>query len=407
VDLVRGQANSVSNPRVLFAWQSPNVGDSQDASVTSTVRRLKGGFFQSLDNPLTFRVLDPFGVEVIAPTSIDPTDPANQLDPPNETGSSGKERIIVLPFTVPLLAPVGTYTVEVTFIANPSDGPVLSPQTVAYTFRVLDEALPYVPESYAQITDMLEAGFPIGEPAPCGGYTYRDAVRALHRASRYVEEITSRFFEPRYRVFDLDGEGGPTIQLEHAIVGVTDVTFTFTTFTPADLPIEEGDLRVYNRHIRQLLMEPDDRQDPRIEFLRTPNYRFPRSQLLGEVDLLSSYIGFTDSQQNVKVKGMFGYTDPDGSPFGKTPDLIREATLRLAARYIAPLWQQIGGAGARESPSGPVLGEQTLDQRVSYANAVAWGLTGVINTYAGSFTGDPEIDQILALFMAPPKFRSA
>jgi hypothetical protein len=398
-DLVRGEANSKANPRVLFAWQSPNVGDSG-----SGVQQLKGGFFQPLDDPLSFRVLDPSGAEVIAPTVIDPTDEANQLDPASE---GGKGRIIVLPFTIPLAEATGDYTVEVTFIVNPDDGPALAPQTVSYTFRVVDEDLGLVDGAYAQFTDMLAAGFPIGQPAPCGGFSLVDARRALLRASRYIEEITSRFFDPRYRVFDLDGKGGPIIQPDHAIVGLTDVTFTFTTFTPADLPIEEGDIRVYNRHIRQGLLEPDDRQDPRIEFLRTPVYRFPRSQLLGEVDILSSYIGFTESQQNVKVKGVWGYTDPDGSPFGKTPDLITEVCLRLAARYIQPLWRQVGGAGERGQTAGPILSERTLDQSVTFANVAASQGAGGAGAYSGAFTGDPEIDQILALYMAPPKFRAA
>jgi len=394
-DLVRGEANSTSNPRVLFAWQSPNVGDDP---------KPKGGFFQPLDDPLSFRVLDPDGTEIIPPTAIDPTDPANQLDPVSEGGAG---RIIVLPFTIPLVAQLGTYTVEVTFIVNPSDGPALPVQTKSFTFRVLDEATPFIEGSYAQLQDMIDACFPIGDPAPIGGFTYADAERALLDASCFIEEITSRFFGPRYRVFDLDGRGGPLLQTDHVIIGLTDVAFTFTTFTPADLPIEEGDLRVYNRHIRQGLLEPDDRQDPRVEFLRTPVYRFPRSQLLGEIDILSSYIGFTESQQNVKLKGVWGYTDPDGSPFGRVPRKIVECCLRLAARNIQPLWKRIGGAGERQQVAGPILSERTLDQSVSFANVAASQSTGGPGAYTGAFTGDPAIDQILALYMAPPKFGSA
>lgn len=405
MDLVRGQPNSKTNPRVLFAWQSPNVGDSQEIGPPFPGRQLKGGFFQPFADPLTFRVLDPTGAEVVAPTAVDPTDPANQLDSPDLAGNGGKGRIIVLPFTISAPSPPGVYTVEVTFIVNPTGGPALDPQTTSYTFRVLDEAQPYVPGAYAQIADMLANGFPVGSPAPTGGFTFVDAVRALNRATRFVEEITSQFFEPRYLVHDYDGKGGPGIQTTHPIVGLTDVAFTFTTFTPADLPIMEGDLRVYNRHIRQGLLNPDDRQNPRIEFLRSPVYRFPRGQILGDTDLLSGSVGFPDSQQNVKLRGVFGYTDPDASPFGKTPDLIREVTLRLAARYIEPLWQQLGGAGGKVGFAGPISAERTLDQSVSFANMGSE--SGAQNAFAGVFTGDPEIDQILALYMAPPRFGSA
>lgn len=396
-DLVRDTANSTTNPRVLFAWQSQRVGDSP----ASPARSEKGGFFQPLSS-MSFRVLRPDGTELVAATVVDPTDEANQLDPESE---GGKGRIIVPPFTVAAGEPTGLYTLEVTFVVDPVDGAPLPSKTVSYTFRVVDEAHPFVEDAYAQITDMIAAGFPVGSPAPTGGFTFTQAAAALQRATLTVERITRRRFVPFYALHEHNGKGGPVLQVDHAIVGLTDVAFTFTTFTPADLPVQEGDVRVFNRHIRQNLQRPDDRQDPRIEFLRTPNQRYPREQVLGDVDLLSSSMGFVDSQQNVKMLGVWGYTDFDGSPFGKTPDLIREATLRLAARYIAPLWSQVGGAGSNVGFAGPVLSERTLDQSVTFANLASSDLGA--GAYAGAFTGDPEVDQILAVYMAPPKFGSA
>lgn len=391
-DLVRTEANDSGNPRVLFAWQPANVGDNAE---------VRGGYFQPITT-LSFRILRPDGSELVAATVVDTALPANQLD---RTDEHGKGRIYILPFAVDAAEPVGIYTAEVTFIVTPMGGSPLSSQVETFTFRVLDESQPFVDGAYAQIQDMLDNGFPVGNLAPtCGGFTFVDAVRALRRATDYVEMITSRTFDARYLSLDEDGTGGPVIQTEKVIIGLTDTAFTFTTFTPADLPIEEGDLRVYNRHIRQNMTEPDDRQDPRVEFLRSPVYRFPRAQLLGEVDILSSFIGFTDSQQNVKFRGMFGYTDFDGSAFGKTPELIKEATLRLAARYIQPLWAQMGGAGSNMSKAGPVKMEKTEDQQVQYTDA---GITGGNNAFIGNFSGDPEIDQLLVLFMAPPKFGSA
>ncbi len=80
--------------------------------------------------------------------------------------------------------------------------------------------------------------------------------------------------------------------------------------------------------------------------------------------------------------------------------------MRLAARYIEPLWAQIGGAGAREFSVGPLRTERTLDQAVTFANTLTEGAAGVLNAFTGSFTGDPEIDNILALFMRPMRCRS-
>jgi hypothetical protein len=393
-DLVRGEANDNANPRVLFAWQPGGVNDNNVS---------QGGFFQPITS-LSFRILDPTGAEYVGSTVVDVNDDDNVVD---RTDEGGKGRVFILPFTIAGGQAVGQWTAEVTFIADPTDGAAWPSQTITFPFRVLDEAHPFVDGSYAQVQDMLDNGFPLGSPAPPGGFSFTDAARALERATALVDRITSRYFEARYREYDLDGKGGPAIQTEHAIVGLTDVAFTFTTFTPADLPIETGDLRVYNRHIRQQLLEPDDRNDPRIEFLRTPNFRFPRAQVLGEVDLLSSFIGFTESQQNVKCRGIWGYTDPDGSPFGKTPELIVEATLRIAASKIQPLWSAIGGAGSTigSTAAGPILEEKTLDQQVKFADVASSNAAN--NAYVGNFTGDPAIDQILAMYMAPPKYRSA
>jgi hypothetical protein len=400
MQIVRGTTNDNTNPRVLFAWQSPNVGDSLETGTPPSKRQLKGGFFQPFSE-LSFEVLRPDGSTLVPSTVVDVALEANYLDPASD---GGKQRIVILPFSVGAAEPVGTYTANVTFIADPDDGPAIPVQTIAVPFRVLDDGHPLV-AGYAQIVDAIDQGFPINDPTPCGGYSYTQAKQAIERASRYVEQITGRFFENRYLVNDYDGDGGPALQIDNPIIGMTDVTFTFTTFTPADLPIEEGDLRVYNRHMRQNLTQPDDREDPRVEFLRTPNYRYPRAQLVGSVDILSSFIGFTDSQQNVKLKGMFGYTDFDGTPFGKTPDLITEVTLRIAARYIGNLWTQIGGAGVQPSPAGAIMSERTMDQTVTYTNSGGSG-TGN-NAFAGVFTGDPEIDQLLALYMMPPRYRSA
>lgn len=393
MDLVRGEANDNANPRVLFAWQFANSGAAHT----------RAGYFQPLSS-LSFRVLRPDGTELVASTVVDVGDDDNVVD---RTDEGGKGRIYIPPFIVGLAEPTGIYTLEVTFVVAPDGAPAEPVKTEAHTFRVLDESMEYAEGSIVQLQDLVDACFPVNDPAPCGGFTYTDGLRAIRRATATIEKFTGRTFGARYKVLDMDGGGGPLIQTEEVIVGLTDVSFTFTTFTPADLPIEEGDLRVYNRHIRQNLTEPDDRNDPRVEFLRTPVYRFPRSQLLGEVDMLSSFVGFTDSQQNVKMKGMWGYTEYDGTAFGKIPDLIKEAAMRLAARYIEPLWKQLGGAGKADGVAGPIVMEKTLDQQVKFADVASSGVSGVGGAYTGAFTGDPEVDQILACFMKPPVFGSA
>ena len=392
-DFVRTETNSVANPRIVVAWQPP--------SVLGSGVEMKAGFYQPLDS-LSFRILDPTGAEYIASTVVDTADPANQLDP----DAASPTRLIVPPFTVAGGQALGTWTIEVTFVAHPEGGTALTAQTTNWTFRVVDEGLGLV-DAYAQVTDLINNGFPIGQPAPCtGGFTFETARAALLRATWYVNNITGRSFTPMYTTYDVDGKGGSIVQISDPICGLTHVGLTFTSFAPSDLPIAEGDLRVYNRHMRQRLVGrgDDDRQDPRVEFLRSPGYHFPRGSLFGSTDLLSSNVRFVDSTQNVQLTGFFGYTDWDGSPFGKTPDLIREVTVRLAARYIEPIYKQVGGAGLNARIGGPIISERTLDQSIEYSG---WTSQQGPGAYTGAFTGDTEIDQILAMYMAPPVFGSA
>ena len=51
--------------------------------------------------------------------------------------------------------------------------------------------------------------------------------------------------------------------------------------------------------------------------------------------------------------------------------------------------------------------EKTLDQQVKFSDVAASGSSGAGGAYTGAFTGDPELDQILANFMKPPTFRAA
>lgn len=229
-----------------------------------------------------------------------------------------------------------------------------------------------------------------GVPETINEAKIRSAIRI---ACRRVEALTRLFFEPRYLTFEVDGRGGPILQLGVPIIGIENVEFTVSTFSPADLPIATGDLIVYNRHIRQGLLHPDDRFDPKLEFLRTPNSR-PFGYATGdEVDFISGYAGFTESQLNVRIVGLFGFTEPDRSPTGSTPALLKHAVKRLAMRHLRPMWQDAPKSFG-ETTIGPVASERTKDQSITYAQVRTSSL-------AAPLTGDVEVDEILSHFIAP------
>jgi hypothetical protein len=203
----------------------------------------------------------------------------------------------------------------------------------------------------------------------------------LAQASRYIERVTGRFFEPRVQELTVDGTGGRVLPLGHPIISIDAVIIDASPFSAGDTPVDPTVYRVYNRHLTQGLFLPDDRDNPKLELLYGDgpvgalglgSFRWPRGQ------------------QNITVQGTFGYTEPDGSPMGKTPELIRHATKLLVMRQL-PL---LANADEREDAQRRfrLTSERTRDQ--SYTLEAL--------RLHGAFTGDPEIDNILVAFVRPP-----
>ena len=108
---------------------------------------------------------------------------------------------------------------------------------------------------------------------------------------------------------------------------------------------------------------------------------------------------FPIGQQNVKLVGVFGYTEWDQSiTQGKTPELIKHVTKLLVIRNLAKLSKtsQRFDAIARSR----ITSERTRDQ--------SYTLSALGNAQTGAFfTGDPEIDHVLAYFQRPPSLGAA
>lgn len=102
-----------------------------------------------------------------------------------------------------------------------------------------------------------------------------------------------------------------------------------------------------------------------------------------------------DGYRNITVRGAFGYTEADGSPAGRTPELIRHVTKLLVMRELPLLTKQDRREDAQRR--WRLTSERTRDQ--SYTLAAL--------RLSGEFTGDPEIDTLLAAFARPPDLGAA
>lgn len=216
---------------------------------------------------------------------------------------------------------------------------------------------------------------------------YDDArvTTAIELSSRMIDMYTGRWFEPRTMDFTMDGSGQPSMLLEHPIISITDALID-------DVALAASDLIVYNRHITQNLLSPDDREDPHVE-IRQPL----DDSLLFKIGLKV----WPRGQLNIRFQGVFGYTDYDGTASGSTPALIQHACKLLTMRNLPGM----ADVATREDAAMAwrVIEHKTRDQSIKYSPA---DITKQGRAAAGLYTGNPEIDMILLRYRKTPKMRS-
>lgn len=318
-----------------------------------------------------FEVLDDDGAEVVATTQIDTT--ADRL---------GTGRYVTA-FTLPGGATVGPHTLVVRYTV---DGTQYSYET---TFDVLSGVYDKNGRGYVSAQVLRDGGVP----------TSQADDKTLHRlillASQYVERTCGRVFEPAPKTVHLDGHGAPELLLIEPIVAVADVAIDDGPYTGPAVAVDLDDLRIYNRHLVEELFSPDDRENPRIAYYHWRGLWGARRRPFPGVGGES---WFPRGTKNVQVEGVFGYTDPPG-PVGRTPLEIEHATSLLVVRNLPKVADQDARDDAQKRAR--IVSESTRDQ--SYKLGGPQGSTAMF----GRFTGDPEIDTILARYKRPPLMGAA
>lgn len=253
--------------------------------------------------------------------------------------------------------------------------------------------LPSPSPVYALISDLRDEGITTT--------TIPDArARALLTlASLEVSRFTGRTFGPHAATYMLNGSGGPMLMFSEPIIAIDSVVVGAESTESNELPLGSDAYRVFNRHVSEMLTAPDDRENPKIE-LRAAMFRFSSARMA----LFGDRSRFVEGQQNIRVKGIFGFTDYDGSPTGGVPSLITRATMLIAARLSPKIGDPNTGFG--DASSWKVVEEQTRDQRVRFADLGSTAATKSGTTLRGAYTGDPEIDMILAMYARGPNYAS-
>lgn len=294
----------------------------------------------------------------------------------------------VAEWAVPADEPVGTHVIKWFYKQNAG-----SPERqFQEEFAVLIAGVPSTGQGYCNVADLRAAGVP---SSGLNGKTDAELDTLITRASILVDRYTGRFFEPRSLMIRVDGTGRHGLLVGDPIISITSITLISDDFV-SNQAIDLDDVRIYNRHLTQRLLNPDDRENPRIEFLE---FDRRHEHFGGSAHHLFHPHRWPDGTQNVELDGVFGYTDyTTATPQGITPDPIREVTCLLVLRMLAAAFSE-PDKRADVLDAWKVTEYKTRDQTIKYASPDKLGGRGV-----GAFTGDPHIDSILALYSRPPMF---
>lgn len=201
---------------------------------------------------------------------------------------------------------------------------------------------------YASIQDLREEGVTHAQA------TDERLLGLLKEATLAIDRYTGWFFAPQEMALRLEGRGAPSleppvppIRLDELAVGA----FTFST--------EPQDVVVLGAPVGPNFVAP--------RISRTEGYVFPRTTIV--------------------ASGLWGYTEPDGTPEGRTPLEIRRACMLMAMRWLSPLAH--GDNEARQR--WRIIEERTRDQSYKLDTRSA----------APVLTGDPDIDDILLRYRKP------
>jgi len=248
-----------------------------------------------------------------------------------------------------------------------------------FTVEVESTGSPGTETMYCSVQDMRDEGVP---DSGYGAVTDARLTTLIQRASRLIDMYTGRWFEPRTMTFSLDAQNAMTLFIEQPIISISSVSID-------GIALVADDYKVYNRHITQNLIHPDDRENPKIEIAQPLE-----STYLFKLGLT----WFPRGQQNIDVAGVFGYTDYDGSAEGATPLAIQEACKKMVLRDLPVKYG--ADPSSDEKAWWRMVRQRTRDQSIDFSDPSKMGHQGV-----GVYTGDPEIDNILRRYTRPPRIR--
>ena len=165
---------------------------------------------------------------------------------------------------------------------------------------------------YASVADLRAEGVTAAEASDAR------LELLLVEASSLIDRVTGWFFEPRLLTLHLAGRGAPSIELP-----VPPLRVDRLVLGGAELSLDPSELLIVGAPVQ-------------------PGFDGPRFTRHGRV--------FPRGHGNVVAEGLWGFTEDDGTPTGRTPPAIRRATMLLVLRSMTPLSRHaVAGASSRSA----------------------------------------------------------
>lgn len=264
----------------------------------------------------------------------------------------------------------------------------------AYAFDVVVGVFNVPADVYASVSDVRAEGVPA---------SISDAriLEQLALASRRLDNWTGRSFVPKYKTVGVDGQQRDALWLDEAICAIEQVQIAAW-----EGYINPGEFVVYNRHLTQNLLSPDDRDFPQIAYRLRGDYALYSSSYITWTTpswLASRRLSWGNiGRQSVRIMGVFGYTEYDGSPCGRTPILARDVTVRIALKTLKPAYQTggVGVGGGVWNPGGAITEMRTREQVIRWSGPT-YGANGSAFNNMARYTGDPIVDSMIEQLCRP------
>jgi len=224
-------------------------------------------------------------------------------------------------------------------------------------------------DTYIQVADVRAEGITEAMASDVKVLSYITMFQQL------LERACRQWFIPKQITVMADGNDSDTL-----FFGVPIIQVDHLKLNGSSEVLDTAYYKVYNSR-----GYPDDRRNPRIKLIG-PDYQ----QSIFTAPMTGGRLKFRRGYQNQEVKGIFGFTEADGS----TPELIKRALLKMVCTKVT---EKIFDPTAPGWIAGPVTSETTDSHSIGY------GFSDSLLT-SGAFSGaidDPEVLDIIRMYRAP------